>query len=370
MSFLYCTLLATVGLPAVLGAPVPSIPSTDSTFVHSLVNRATNDVYRMFTGNGLAESGWPGVHQWWSSFDEMFNANRKVISGGCTQFHVFANSDQETNDIADGIKQVSSETGMDARFILAVLLQESNGCVRAPTTNYGVRNPGLMQDHDGAATCNEHGNIQNPCPSNTIVQMIRDGVKGTPAGDGLVQTFKQAPGSGAAKFYGAARIYNSGSIDSSGDLGQGVATKCYSADIANRLLGWVYAQKACPLDGGAVGPPGPPLEYTPAPSAPQAEPKVEAASAPPASKAVEPVPAAPVPDNVKVQAASKAVSNKMGPGVTTECAQYYNVQSGDFCYKVSEKFGLSFDKFRTLNTAIDSGCSNLWQGYDYCVKAM
>ena len=52
-------------------------------------------------------------------------------------------------------------TGVDHRFILAVIMQESGGCVRAPTTNYGVRNPGLMQDHNGSGTCNENGNVQN-----------------------------------------------------------------------------------------------------------------------------------------------------------------------------------------------------------------
>jgi hypothetical protein len=309
------------------------------------------------------------------------------MKGGCTQFHVAGNSDKETDDISSGIKQVSSETNVDARFILSVLLQESNGCVRAPTTNYGVRNPGLMQSHDGAATCNDRGNIQNPCPANTIVQMIRDGVAGTAAGDGLIQTLKQAPGSGAAKYYGAARIYNSGSIDPSGDLGAGIATKCYASDVANRLLGWAFSNKSCPLDGGSSAPsvpivhssiPAPPAASPPAPPAPSpvaSLAKVSTPISPPdvAQPAVAPVPAPPAakaPSTDTVPISTKAVSSKLAPGVTTNCAQYYNVQSGDFCLKVGDKFGMSFDKFRTLNTAVDSVCSNLWLGYDYCVKAL
>jgi len=293
----------------------------------------------------------------------MFDANKNILKGGCTQFGVTANSDKENSDIYTGINQVAGETGVDARFILAVMLQESNGCVRAPTTNYGVRNPGLMQDHDGAATCNENGNIQNPCPTNIIVQMIRDGVAGTPAGDGLVQTLKQAPGSGVAKYYGAARIYNSGSIDPSGNLEKGIATHCYVSDVANRLTGWVYASKACSFDGAAVAASSP----APAPAA------ISAPPATPASPATNISPNLAQPAAVKVPAtntATKAVSNKMAPGVTTSCGQYYNVQDGDFCIKLSQKFGISLDQLRQLNTQIDAGCSNLWKGYDYCVQGL
>ena len=136
---------------------------------------------------------------------------------------------------------------MDHRFILAVIIQESGGCVRAPTTNYGVRNPGLMQDHNGAATCNENG-VQNPCPTGVITSMIRDGTAGTPSGDGLAQCINQAGTSADQAFYKAARIYNSGSIDGSTRLECGIATHCYASDIANRLTGWVYAAHGCQCD--------------------------------------------------------------------------------------------------------------------------
>lgn len=52
----------------------------------------------------------------------------------------------------------------------------------------------------------------------------------------------------AMAYYRAARMYNSGSIDQSGDLGKGVATHCYSSDIANRLVGWTDAETQCTLD--------------------------------------------------------------------------------------------------------------------------
>src|SRR4051812_28789357 len=88
------------------------------------------------------------------------------------------NTDAELDDLKSAIQQVSGETGVDDRFILAVVLQESSGCVRAPTTNGGVRNPGLIQDHDGTGTCNSdvapYG-VQSPCPQDQIRQMIHDG---------------------------------------------------------------------------------------------------------------------------------------------------------------------------------------------------
>jgi hypothetical protein len=213
--------------------------------------------------------------------------------------------------------------------------------------------------------------------------MIRDGVAGTPAGDGLVQTMKQAAASGTSKYYVSARIYNAGSLASSGDLGAGVATHCYVSDIANRLTGWVYAKKECSLDGGSYdASPAPPLP--PAPASKPAAPPVVAASIPKPAPAPVPVPVAPVPVKAPsppaqpavqhnapaVPAVSKAVSSKLAPGVTTNCAKYYNVQGGDFCLRLSEKFGISFDHFRTLNTQLDGGCSNLWLGYDYCVQGL
>ena len=129
------------------------------------------------------------------------------------------------------------------------MMQESGGCVRAPTSNYGVSNPGLMQDHNGEASCNDGQEVQDPCPIEEIKQMIEDGTAGTPWGDGLAQCINAADADDVSAFYKAARIYNSGSIAGSGDLGDGVATHCYASDIANRLTGWVKSERICYLDG-------------------------------------------------------------------------------------------------------------------------
>lgn len=158
-------------------------------------------------------------------------------------------SGPEIGAIYNAIQQVALDTKVDHRFILAVIIQESGGCVRVPTTNYGVRNPGLMQCHNGDGTCNSDytGQVQNPCPDDIITQMIREGTAGTNSGDGLAQCINLSNSGSVTGFYKAARIYNSGSIDPSGDLCQGIATKCYASDIANRLTGWVIAPHSCNL---------------------------------------------------------------------------------------------------------------------------
>jgi len=213
------------------------------------------DSYTLYTGDG---SAWPPISSW-VSFSDMFANAASVIGTNCVG-DVAANSADETAEIYDAIQAVAAESLLDHRFILAVILQESNGCVRVPTTYSPapdfIMNPGLMQSFEGTGTCNSGaGQILDPCPVDMIYQMIEDGAMGTAAGvaagnggDGLVQALNRAPGTGAQAFYQAARLYNSGSIPSSGDLDSG-ATKCYASDIANRLTGWVQAEKKCFLDG-------------------------------------------------------------------------------------------------------------------------
>lgn len=133
------------------------------------------------------------------------------------------------------MQKISQESGVDHRFVFAVIMQESGGCVRVHTTNNGVVNPGLMQSHNGAGSCNRDGNIQDPCPASVIEQMVRDGTSGTPAGDGLAQCINQSNRNNVADFYRAARIYNSGRLNE-GDLNDPVgATRCYSSDIAKSV---------------------------------------------------------------------------------------------------------------------------------------
>ncbi|PQE14038.1 glycoside hydrolase protein [Rutstroemia sp. NJR-2017a BBW] len=228
---------------------------------------AGSDSYTLYLGDGSDHAGWPHKENW-VSFEDMFNNNKAIMFSSCGSVYGQANDGgPEVGAIYDSIQQVATETAVDHRFILAVIIQESGGCVRVRTSNShaghsdNVRNPGLMQDHNGDGTCNSDitGQVQNPCPTGVITQMIREGTAGTNDGDGLAQTingkhflhFQATAEFGVTKsraFYLAARIYNSGSVDPSGNLEAGVATHCYASDIANRLTGWVLADTKCFLD--------------------------------------------------------------------------------------------------------------------------
>jgi hypothetical protein len=228
--------------------------SNASSNLSSLVGKAENPLRErnaglyaaVLGGNGMISNGWPSIDQWLGSFESMFENNQGVISVSCSQWSLPNNSQDETDSIKDAIHQVAKSSGVDARFILSIVMQESQGCVRVQTTDNGVINPGLMQSHEGSGSCNKDGIIQNPCPKSEIHQMILDGVEGTPAGPGLKALIAQEGGStDVASFYKAARAYNSGTVASSGNLGQGIATHCYASDTANRLLGWTNGPSRC-----------------------------------------------------------------------------------------------------------------------------
>ncbi|TWU73844.1 hypothetical protein ED733_005336 [Metarhizium rileyi] len=207
-----------------------------------------HDSYTMYWGDGSTGAGWPDKSRW-VSFEDMFNNYKFSMFNSCGWNGWGANdSGPEIGAIWDGIQKAAAATGVDHRFILAVMMQESSGCVRAPTTNNGVRNPGLMQDHNGAASCNDGGYVSNPCPSDTIYKMISEGTAGTDDGDGLANCINRAGTGDVSAFYRAARIYNSGSISSTNQLQNGIATHCYASNIANRLTGWVAAESRCNCD--------------------------------------------------------------------------------------------------------------------------
>jgi hypothetical protein len=316
------------------------------------------------------------------------------------------------NEISTAVQSVGASTGIDPRFIFAILMQESNGCVRAPTTNYGVRNPGLMQSHNGAGTCND-GSVTNPCPISEVTQMIQDGTAGTSSGDGLKQCLAETGATDVSMYYKAARIYNSGSIASSKNLGQGIATHCYASDIANRLTGWASGPSSCtpdvvaaltstvdsnlassdniggtfaespaattqaapavtstavvvPLPATSVASSAPAAATTHAPAPNNPSPS----SAPAAATTHAPAPNNPSPTSAPSTSNTPASSSaQIYPGAVSACQSYYTIVPGDYCDLVASKTGVSFATLRNLNSGLDAVCSNLWLGYQYCIQA-
>ncbi|KAJ6445008.1 muramidase [Purpureocillium lavendulum] len=226
-----------------LSALVMGLPTKEPTAAKDLVRRF-GDSYTKYNGDGSINNGWPAMANW-GSYDQLWNQNLQAMRNSCAWNGWGANnSEDEINNINWAIGQLSGQTGIDKRFILVIMMQESKGCVRVPTTSNGVRNPGLMQSHNGSGSCQG----VNPCPWQTIEQMIRDGTAGTSSGDGIQQTYnwsKGIIGDLARTYYVAARKYNSGSVDF-GNLGNGLgSTNCYASDIANRLTGWSLAGTSC-----------------------------------------------------------------------------------------------------------------------------
>ena len=230
------TFLTTLAFVATTSAaPVESSPLT----------KRIADAYHPYTGDGSIAAGWP-AQKAWGTFDALWNANVPLMQKSCGWNGWGAdNSAAEIAGIKAAIGQAASQTGVDNRFILAIIMQESKGCVRVPTTNNGVVNPGLMQSHNGSGTCAG----VNPCPNAKITKMVMDGTAGTASGDGLKQTFgttsAKLGGKGPRSYYSAARLYNSGSVDYTNLNNAFTSTHCYAQDVANRLTGWTLAASNC-----------------------------------------------------------------------------------------------------------------------------
>jgi hypothetical protein len=191
------------------------------------------------TGSLLTLCMCPNSDAYHVSNQFRWSVNTPALSTGCSTWSMPDNSPSEISELKSTILSVAGSTGIDPRFILATVMQESKGCVRAPSTFGSVSNPGLMQSHSGSGTCHPSASeFSNPCPNSEIQQMIKDGTEGTSSGAGLQGCLASAGGSGAQQIYRAARIYNSGSIPASGILNEGGVTSTYCSDIANRLLGW------------------------------------------------------------------------------------------------------------------------------------
>lgn len=195
-------------------------------------HKAASDKYTCYKG------GWknfPPKTQW-LDFLTMWNYNKGNMYNACSNLGIQPDDNlTQIQQIYSAIQQVSKESLVDHRFILATVVQESLGCVYVGTTTSPGEgshpNPGLMQSHNGTTY-----NATNSAAS--ILQMIRDGTQGTAYGVGLVQKINYY-----GNVYEAARAYNSGSVNKANLSDAYGATTTYVNDIANRMTGWLYADR-------------------------------------------------------------------------------------------------------------------------------
>lgn len=245
-------------------------------------------------------------------------------------------------------------------FILAIVVQESKGCVRAPTTYWSHDNPGLMQSAQGKGTCNPSGSPISPCSDATIRQMIHDGTDGDGLETTLTQCVADAGTTDDSKWYKAARLYNAGRITDN-NLGIG-PTPCYASDIANRLtspFNWSPCDNT--IIGSLASAQGSVAEINNAPQEPTPISASPSTSSTMPSLTPTPTPVAGV--FAEIPNTVSAKPDVIIDGAAAGCTNYYTPQSGDTCASAP----IDLATLRQLNTGLNAECTNLWAGYAYCI---
>ncbi|KAF3037645.1 hypothetical protein E8E12_005551 [Didymella heteroderae] len=326
------------------------------------------DTYIMFGGDGSTATGWPSRSQW-LSWDKAWKANLETIQHSCQAGGWGENNSYaETQAIKDSIIDESKTSGIPMEFILAIMMQESKGCVRAPTTRWSHDNPGLMQSAQGTGSCNPDGNPVSPCSSSEIRQMIHDGTNGDGLETTLTQCVADAGTTDDSKWYKAARLYNAGRITNN-NLGIG-PTPCYASDIANRLtkpfdgsscdnnvIGSLSSAQGNVSSGNTNDTPEEPAPTTTTVVPPATTAAAESATTPSATPT--PTPGA----FAETQAITAAKPDLIIDGAAIGCTDYYTPQSGDTCASAP----VDLSTLRSLNTKLNADCTNLWAGYGYCI---
>jgi hypothetical protein len=285
------------------------------------------------------------------------NANQDFIKGSCKHNGWGDNNnDAETQAIKDSIESESEVSGVPKEFILAIMMQESKGCVRAPTSKSDTHNPGLMQGA-GTTTCHPLGQSPiSPCSANDIRAMIHEGT----AGEGLRTSLKESLSAFStttddSKYYIAARRYNSGSQVTNPNLGHS-ATACYASDIANRLIK-PFGQSSCNNNAvaGLTMTKGREINY--GENDDSGNQKIDLDQHQTDHKQATPNEAS------DVEAGDSGILDTNVTGAADGCTRYYTPTEGATC----ESAPIAFAKLRQLNSKLKDDYSNLWAGYQYCM---
>jgi hypothetical protein len=205
-----------VGQSIILGSSTSS--SGPQTPQANVSTSGVGGAYIFYSG---PSSNYPSPSQW-APYEILWEQNSKLMA--------YNDSPAQVALIGTAILAVSAETGVDPRAILCTIMQESGGNVHVGNTFNGIVNTGIMQAFNGS-------NFDPGNEAGSILSMVRDGAGGTALGPGLKQDLAQTGGD----YYQAFRVYNSGSVDVN-DLNNPLgATAKYVTDMANRLVGHVWA---------------------------------------------------------------------------------------------------------------------------------
>lgn len=174
-------------------------------------------------GNYPAESSW-------LSWEDLWEVNREQVlssNGGDIYLQHY---------IHEAILQVSLESDIDARLVLALTMQESRGSANVPCKGSGsILRCGILGAYEGHSF-----DAQRPRAS--VMRMMREGVQGDAKRGvgfgGYLNGRPQVAGVEPGSVFAAARAYNSGMASEDLDDAKSQGEPGYSNDVANRLLGW------------------------------------------------------------------------------------------------------------------------------------
>lgn len=204
--------------------------------------------------------------------------------------------------------------------------------------------------------------------------MIHDGTNGDGLETTLTQCVADAGTTDDSKWYKAARLYNAGRITDN-NLGIG-PTPCYASDIANRLtnpfnwspcdnkiIGSLSSAQGTVASTNTDDTPAESALTTITPAKPTST--TSAASKQPTSTTLTPTfTHTPSPGVfAETPATTAAKPDLIIDGAATGCTDYYTPQSGDTC----DSAPVDLTTLRSLNSQLNTGCTNLWAGYGYCI---
>ncbi|KAH8846828.1 hypothetical protein MCOR27_003592 [Pyricularia oryzae] len=66
-------------------------------------------------------------------------------------------------------------------------------------------------------------------------------------------------------------------------------------------------------------------------------------------------------------ATAPATPSPTMPGLAPNCDGFHKLESGDNCYEVAAKYGITMTQLYAWNTVVNDTCSNLLAGYYMCV---